>query len=148
MKKLSLTTVKLMPQIYYRCVHEEATCRWCCKAWVHSCNRGHCRYGCCSHRSCKFQYIFLSKLWIEFDVGKHPEYLPAHKMFRSIGDREKSQDLAFHAFAAGCDQTSPFAYYGRKRAWEASGALNDAMAAFQSLSNAPMVDHVWSYQHL
>lgn len=63
-------------------------------------------------------------------------------MFRSIGDREKSQDLAFHAFAAGCDQTSPLAYYGRKRAWEASGALNDVMADFQALSNAPMVDHV------
>ena len=33
----------------------------------------------------KFQYNFLSKLWIEFGVGKHLNYLPAHDMFRSIG---------------------------------------------------------------
>ena len=57
-------------------------------------------------------------------------------------EKSHTEDLAFHAFAAGCDQTSPFAHYGRKRAWEASGALNDVMAAFQALSNAPVVDHV------
>ena len=63
----------------------------------------------------KFQYIFLSKLWIEFGVGKHLKYLPAHNIFHSI-DEEKSQALlAFHAFA-GCAQTSPSAHYGKKTA--------------------------------
>ena len=62
-------------------------------------------------------------------------------MFRSIGE-EKSQDLlAFHTFA-DCDQASPFAHYDKKTAWEAWCAMDDAMTAFQALSNAPMVDVV------
>ena len=59
----------------------------------------------------KFQYFFLSKLWIDFGLGKHLKYLPAQDMFHSI-DEEKSQDLAFHAFA-GYDQTSSFVQYGK-----------------------------------
>ena len=50
----------------------------------------------------KFQYISLSELWIEFGVGKHLKYLPAHDMSRNICE-EKLQALpAFHAFT-GCD---------------------------------------------
>ena len=65
----------------------------------------------------KLQYIFLSKLWIEFGVGKHLKYLQAHNMFRSIGE-EKSQDLlTFHAFVE-CDQISSFANYAKRTAWE------------------------------
>lgn len=41
------------------CMHEEATCRWCCMAWVHPCNATLCRYKCCSHRSCKIPIHFL-----------------------------------------------------------------------------------------
>ena len=61
-----------------------------------------------------------------------------HDISRSIGE-EKSQALvAFHAFT-GCDQTSSFAHYGKKTAWEAWGPFDDVTAAFQDLSNAPTV---------
>ena len=62
-------------------------------------------------------------------------------MFRSICEEKSSDLLAFHAFA-GCDQTSPFAHYGKKTAWEAWSAMDDVIAAFQALSNAPMADVV------
>ena len=41
------------------CVHEEAICRWRCKAWVHSCNGTHCRYGCFESSHCKIPIHFL-----------------------------------------------------------------------------------------
>ena len=84
----------------------------------------------------KLQYIFLPKLWIEFAVGKHLKYFPAHDMIRSTGEEKSQALLAFHA-SAGCAQTSPFAHYGKRTAWEAWGATDDVMAAFQALSNAP-----------
>ena len=77
----------------------------------------------------KFQYIFLSKLWVEFGAGKHLKYLPAHRMFRSICKKKAQDLLSFHAFA-DCDQTSPFTHYGKKTAWEAWGATDDVMTAF------------------
>ena len=86
----------------------------------------------------KFQYVFLSELRIEFSVGKHLKYLPAHDISRSIGEGKSQALLAFHAFT-GCDQTSFFAHYGKKTAW---GAFDDVTAAFQALSNAPTVDVV------
>ena len=86
----------------------------------------------------KFQYVFLSELRIEFGVGKHLKYLPAHDISRSIGEGKSQALLAFHAFT-GCDQTSFFAHYGKKTAW---GAFDDVTAAFQALSNAPTVDVV------
>ena len=33
----------------------------------------------------KFQYISLSELWIDFEVGNNLKYLPAHDISRSIG---------------------------------------------------------------
>ena len=89
----------------------------------------------------KFQYISLSELWIEFGVGKYLKYLPAHNISHSIGEEKSQSLLAFHAFT-GCDQTSSFAHYDKKTAWEAWGALDDVTAAFQALSNAPTVDVV------
>ena len=62
-------------------------------------------------------------------------------MFRSIGEEKSQGLLAFHAFA-GCDQTLPFAHSDKKTAWEAWGAMDDVMAAFQALSKAPVVDAV------
>ena len=62
-------------------------------------------------------------------------------MFRSIGE-EESQDLLPFLVFAGCDQTSPFAHYGKKTAWEVWNAMDDVTEAFQALSNAPMVDVV------
>ena len=79
-------------------------------------------------------------------AGKHLARTMERKQKNShseitIGE-EKPQDLlAFHAFA-GCDQTSPFAHYGKKTAWEGWGAMDDVIAAFQALGNAPMVDVV------
>ena len=43
----------------------------------------------------KFQYISLSELWIEFGVGKHLKYLPAHDISRSIGEGTSQALLAF-----------------------------------------------------
>ena len=57
----------------------------------------------------KFQYLSLSELWIEFGVGKHLKYLPAHDISCSIGEEKSQALLAFHAFI-GCDQTSSFAH--------------------------------------
>ena len=39
----------------------------------------------------------------------------------------------------GCDQTSSFAHYGKKTAWEAWSPFDDMSAAFRVLSNAPTV---------
>ena len=39
-------------------------------------------------------------------------------------------------------QTLRFAHLDKKTAWEAWGALDDVMAAFQALSKAPVVDVV------
>ena len=89
----------------------------------------------------KFQYLSSSELWIEFGVGKHLKYLPAHDISRSIGEEKSQALLTFHAFT-GCDQMSSFAHYGKKTAWEAWGTFNEVTAAFQALSNAPMVDVV------
>ena len=59
-------------------------------------------------------------------------------MFRSIGEEKSQLLLAFHAFA-GCGQTLPFAHFDQKTAWEAWGAMDDVMAAFQDLSKAPTI---------
>ena len=67
--------------------------------------------------------------------------MPAHNISHSIGEEKSQALLAFHAFT-GCDQTSSFAHYDKKTAWEAWGALDDVTAAFQALSNAPTVDVV------
>ena len=89
----------------------------------------------------KFRYISLSELWIEFGVGKHLKYLPAHDISRCIGEEKLQALLAFHAFT-GCDQTLSFAHYGKKAVWEAWSAFHDVTAAFRVLSNAPTVDVV------
>ena len=57
----------------------------------------------------KFQYLSLSELWIEFGVGKHLKYLPAHDISCSTGEEKSQALLALHAFI-GCDQTSSFAH--------------------------------------
>ena len=87
------------------------------------------------------QYISLSELWIEFGVGKHLQYLPAHDISRSISEEKSLALSAFHAFK-DCDQTSSFDHYGKKTARGAWVAFNDVTAAFQALSNAPTVDVV------
>ena len=81
----------------------------------------------------KFQYISLSELWIEFGVGKHLKYLPAHDISRSIGEEKSQALLAFLAFT-GCDQNRRrlFAHYGKKTAWEARGAFDDVTGSFPS----------------
>ena len=89
----------------------------------------------------KYNYLSLSLLWIEFGVGKHLKYLPAHDISCSIGEEKSQALLAFYAFT-GCDQASSFAHYGKKTAYEAWGAFNEVTAAFQALSNAPTVDVV------
>ena len=48
----------------------------------------------------KFQYFSLSELWIEFGVGKHLKYLPAHDISRSIGEGKSQALLAFHALTS------------------------------------------------
>ena len=71
MRKLSLTMAELTPQIYYLACMKKLLA-------ADTARRGH------SHvmvrpvdtdvvviTIAKFQYIFLSKLWIEFGVGKH-----------------------------------------------------------------------------
>lgn len=87
----------------------------------------------------KFHHISLSELWIDFGVGKHRRYLPAHDISRSIGQEKSKALLAFHAFT-GCDQTSSFAHHGKKTAWDAWQTFNEVTEAFQVLSNAPTVD--------
>ena len=42
----------------------------------------------------KFQYLSLSELWIEFGVGKHLKYLPAHDI--SVVLAKKSHKLSSH----------------------------------------------------
>ena len=70
MKTLSLTIAELRPQIYYLARMKK----------LHAADAA--RRGCTVDRDvvviavAKFQYIFLSKLWIEFGVGL--KYLPAH----------------------------------------------------------------------
>ena len=129
------------------CTHEEADTR----LLLHAADAARRRYTKVMVRTvdtdvvviavAKFQYISLTELWIEFGVGKHLKYLPAHDISRNIG-KEKSQALlAFHAFT-GCDQTSSFAHYGKKTAWRAWDAFDIVTAAFQAFSNSPAVEVV------
>ena len=71
MRKLSLTMAELTPQIYYlactKKLHAAGTAR---RGYTHVKVRT-VDTDVVSHRIAKFQYVFLSKLWIELDVGKY-----------------------------------------------------------------------------
>ena len=85
-RKLSLTMSELMSQIYYLSCMEK----------LHATDAARRGYSHVMVRIvdtdvvviavAKFQYFFLSRLWIEFGVGKYLKYLSAHEMFRSIGE--------------------------------------------------------------
>ena len=74
MRKLSLTMAQLMLQIYYlacmKKLHAASAARRGC-THVMVCTVDTAVF---SHRIAKFQYIFLSKLWVEFGVGKYLKY--------------------------------------------------------------------------
>ena len=71
MTKMSLTMAELMPQIYYlactKKLHAAGAAR---RGYTHVMVRT-VDMDVFSHSIAKFQYIFLSKLWIEFGVGKY-----------------------------------------------------------------------------
>ena len=91
MRKLSLTITEPTLQIYYLA----------CMKKLHAADATRRGYTHVMVRTvdtdvvviavAKFQYIFLSKLWIEFGVDKHLKYLSAYEMFRSIGQEEDTR---------------------------------------------------------
>ena len=86
MRKLSLAMTELTSQIYYVA----------CMKKLHATDAPRCGYTHVMVRTVdmdvvviavvKFQYIFLSNLWIEFSVGKHLKYFSAHEMLRTVGE--------------------------------------------------------------
>ena len=78
MRKLSLTMAELPPQIYYLACTKKLPAAGAARSVA--ARRGYTHVmvrtvdtDVFSHRIAKLQYIFLSKLWIEFGVGKYPK---------------------------------------------------------------------------
>ena len=64
----------------------------------------------------------MAELWIEFGVGKHYRFIPAHLISDSLGP-EKAKALPFFHAITGCDTTSAFAGIGKRMAWDVWNAF-------------------------
>ena len=83
-----------------------------------------------------FVKLEIDELWVEYGLGKHLRYIPAHIIALNLGV-QKSQALpGFHSFT-GCDTVSCFAGKGKKSAWDVWRVFPDVTQAFCDLS-APL----------
>ena len=93
--------------------------------------------------TCNFRCLQISRLWIEFGVGKQYRYIAIHDIVRALGE-EKSQLLhVFHAIT-GCDQTSGFLGQGKSTAWATWMSYGEATTAFMALSKMPTMQDVFN----
>ena len=89
----------------------------------------------------QIQHLQISELWIEFGIGKHYRFIPAHLVALSMGPKRASALPFFHALT-GCDTTSAFCGIGKKTAWDAWEIFPQVTTVFSSLSkNLCEIDH-------
>ena len=89
----------------------------------------------------QIQNLQISELWIEFGIGKHYRFIPAHLVALSMGPEKASALPFFHALT-GCDTTSAFCGIGKKTAWDAWEIFPQVTTVFSSLSkNLCEIDH-------
>ena len=62
----------------------------------------------------QIQHLQISELWIEFGVGKHYRFIPAHLVALNMGPEKASALPFFHALT-GCDTTSAFCGIEKKQ---------------------------------
>jgi len=70
-------------------------------------------------------------LWIAFGVGKNFRFYSINSICTNIGEA-----MSLHALT-GCDTTSAFRGKGKKLAWQAWQAYEDATETFQYLASHP-----------
>lgn len=102
------------------CNHEEADTRMLLHV-AHATKHGHQRVSIRTVDTdivvlaiTQFQHLHISKLWIEFGIGKQYRFIPAHLVALSMGPEKASALPFFHAFT-GCDTTSAFCGIGKKQ---------------------------------
>lgn len=83
-----------------------------------------------------FHKLDLDYLWILFGTGKNVEFIPIHILARELGI-SKSASLPFFHALTGCDNTSSFAGYGKKSAWQTFIRNPEFTCTFQELSEMP-----------
>ena len=82
----------------------------------------------------------LVDIWVAFGMGKNYRFYSINAIYSSLG-KQKSQALpVFHALT-GCDTTSSFKGKGKKLAWQAWQAHEEATETLQHLASQP-------FQHL
>ena len=75
-------------------------------------------------------------------LANHPfRYLDATAMGQALGDAKCGGLPAFHALT-GCEVTSPFTGNGKRNAWTAWDANDDATSAMCTLSRMPTTESV------
>ena len=82
--------------------------------------------------------VDVRELWIAFGTGKHIKYIPAHEIAASLGPNKSQALPMFHAYT-GCDIVSSFATRGKKTAWDAWKAYEEATPTLLSLSVGPAI---------
>jgi len=63
----------------------------------------------------QFQHLQITEFWIEFGIGKHYLFIPAHLIPTCLG-LDKAKALPFFHTNTGCDTTSAFAGVGKRTA--------------------------------
>lgn len=83
-----------------------------------------------------FVKLEIDELWVEYGLGKHLRYIPAHIIAANLGVHKSQAIAGFHSFT-GCDTVSCFAGKGKKSAWDVWRVFPDVTQAFCALS-APL----------
>ena len=81
----------------------------------------------------QIQHLQISELWIEFGVGKHYHFIPAHLVALNMGPEKASALPFFHALT-GCDTASAFCGIGKNTAWDTWEVFPQVTTVFSSLS--------------
>ena len=89
------------------------------------------------------QKIACECLWLAFGTGNTFRYLDATAMAQVLGEAKCKALPAFHAFS-GCDVTSSFSGKGKRTAWKAWNAFDDATAALCILATTPTIQDIRS----
>ena len=87
------------------------------------------------------QNIGCDCLWFAFGTGTTFRYLDETAMAQALGDDKCGGLPAFHALT-GCDVTSSFAGKGKRTAWTAWDAYDDATSSLCTLSRIPTTGSV------
>ena len=87
------------------------------------------------------QKIGCDCLWFAFGTGTTFRYIDATAMAQALGDSKCGGLPPFHALA-GCDVTSSFAGKGKRSAWTAWDAYDDATSNLCTLSRMPTTESV------